>query len=81
LPGVPGPYTLALDRTNWKVGAVDLNTLALSIVYRGVEIPVVWNVLPKSGNSKFCERPNEQYKKRWGIETLFGVLKSLGFNS
>ena len=20
--GVPGPYTLALDRTNWKVGAV-----------------------------------------------------------
>jgi hypothetical protein len=20
--GVPGPYTLALDRTNWKVGAL-----------------------------------------------------------
>src|SRR5437867_439459 len=25
LLGVAGPYTLALDRTNWKVGAVDLN--------------------------------------------------------
>jgi hypothetical protein len=36
LLGVPGPYKLALDRTNWKVGAVDLNTLTLSIVYRGV---------------------------------------------
>jgi hypothetical protein len=38
LLGVPRPYTLALNRTNWKVGAVDLNILMLSIVYRGVEI-------------------------------------------
>jgi hypothetical protein len=34
--GVAGPYTLALDRTNWKVGTVDLNILMLLIVYRGV---------------------------------------------
>jgi hypothetical protein len=27
LLGVPWPYTLALDRTNWKFGAVDLNIL------------------------------------------------------
>ena len=56
LLGVPGPYTLALDRTNWKVGAVDLNILMLSIVYRGVGIPVVWTVLPKAGNSDTSER-------------------------
>ena len=42
LLGVAGPYTLALDRTNWKVGAADLNILMLSIVYRGVGISVVW---------------------------------------
>src|SRR5262245_38035508 len=53
--GVPGPYTLALDRTNWKVGAVDLNILMLSIVYRGIGFPVVWIVLPKAGNSDTCE--------------------------
>ena len=47
--GVPGPYTLALDRTNWKVGLVDLNILMLSIVSRGVGLPVVWWVLPKAG--------------------------------
>src|SRR5215813_13701528 len=49
LLGVPGPYTLALDRTNWKVGAVEVNILMLSIVYRGIGIPVVWIVLSKSG--------------------------------
>jgi hypothetical protein len=190
LLGVSGPYTLALDRTNWKVGAVDLNILMLSIVYRGAGIPVVWTVLSKAGNSdtserttvieifldlfgaqhiacllgdrefvgrewfrflkkhrikfqmrlhkntlvrngrgqdvqawrlfcrtrincplvipearkmwgrelylsgcrlkdgeylilvssEFSERPHEQYKNRWGIETLFGALKSRGFN-
>src|SRR5215475_6245643 len=36
LLGVPGPYTMTLDRTNWKVGAVDLNVLMLSIVYRAI---------------------------------------------
>jgi hypothetical protein len=54
--GVPGPYTLALDRTNWKIGAVNLNILMLSIVYRGIGIPVVWIVLSKSGASDTNER-------------------------
>ena len=54
--GVEGPYTLALDRTNWKVGVVDINILMLSIVYRGFGIPVVWIVLPKTGASDTIER-------------------------
>jgi hypothetical protein len=29
---------------------------------------------------EFCEKPHVEYKKRWGIETLFGALKSRGFN-
>src|SRR5262249_40798361 len=56
LVGVPGPDTLPLERTNWKVGAVDLNILMLSIVYRGVGIPVVWTVMSKAGNSDTSER-------------------------
>lgn len=54
--GLSGPDTLALDRMNWKVGAVDLNILMLSIVYRGIGIPVVWLVLPKAGASDTSER-------------------------
>ena len=56
LLGVEGPYTLALDRTNWKVGTVDVNILMLSIVHRGIGFPVVWLVLPKTGNSDTIER-------------------------
>jgi hypothetical protein len=31
-------------------------------------------------SSEFYEKPHEQYCKRWGIESLFGALKSGGFN-
>ena len=27
-----------------------------------------------------CEKSHEEYKKRWSVETLFGALKSRGFN-
>jgi hypothetical protein len=56
LLGVEGPYTLALDRTDWRVGAVEINILLLSIVYRGAGFPVVWMVLPKAGNPDALER-------------------------
>ena len=50
LLGQPGPYTLALDRTNWKVGATDLNILLLSIVWRDIGFSLIWFVLPHAGN-------------------------------
>ena len=56
LLGVAGPYTLALDRTDWKVGVVHLNILMLAIIYRGIAFPVVWLVLPCGGNSNTAER-------------------------
>jgi Transposase DDE domain len=56
LLGVAGPYTLALDRTNWQVGTVDINILLLSIVWRNIGFPLVWFVLPHAGNSDTTER-------------------------
>lgn len=49
--GISGPYTLALDRTNWKIGGAEVNILMLTIVYRGIGFPVVWMVMPWAGNS------------------------------
>lgn len=56
LLGEPGPYTLALDRTNWKIGELDVNILLLSVVWRGIGFPLVWFVLPHAGNSDTTER-------------------------
>ena len=41
---IPKPaegYTLAMDRTNWKFGRVDINFLVISIVVGTVSIPLV----------------------------------------
>jgi hypothetical protein len=56
LIGVPRPWVLTLDRTNWQLGKTPLNILVLGIVYKGVAIPVLWTMLEKKGNSKTEQR-------------------------
>ncbi len=36
LMGVPRPWVLTLDRSNWQLGKTPLNILVLGIVYKGV---------------------------------------------
>ena len=50
------PWILTLDRTNWKLGSVEINFLVLGVVYQGLAIPLFWTVLPKAGNSSTPER-------------------------
>ena len=40
---------LAIDRTNWKFGKAHLNLLVISIVYKGIAIPIYWKNLSKGG--------------------------------
>lgn len=47
---------LALDRTNWKFGKVDINILMLTATYKGVALPLMWSLLEKRGNSNTLER-------------------------
>lgn len=56
LLGVEGPWTLLLDRTNWKFGKIEINILMLGIVHQGIAYPIVWLLLPKAGNSDTDER-------------------------
>lgn len=44
-------WTLALDRTNWKIGTRDVNYLVLAIVTRRFRVPVFWTLLEGPGNS------------------------------
>ena len=48
-------WTLAMDRTNWKYGKINLNILTLGVAYQGSAIPLFWIPLRKRGNSNTSE--------------------------
>lgn len=50
------PYRLCLDRTNWKVGARDINLLVLCIVTRRARIPILWDIINRGGCSSMAQR-------------------------
>ena len=38
------PILLTLDRTNWKLGARDVNILVLAIITRRFRVPLMWSL-------------------------------------
>ncbi len=72
LIGVPAPWVLTLDRTNWQLGKTSLNILVLGVVYKGVAIPVLWTILEKKGNSNTPERQAiiSQFVALFGLESI-----------
>jgi hypothetical protein len=56
LIGVPAPWVITIDRTDWYLGETPLNVLVLGIAHRGVAFPLLWTVLPKKGCSDTRER-------------------------
>lgn len=51
-----GPWLLALDRTNWKLGSRDINILMLALVTRRFRVPLLWMLLDHPGNSTTDQR-------------------------
>jgi hypothetical protein len=57
LLGLDGPWHLALDRTQWRLGARDVNVLMLAVVTRRARVPLIWSVLDnRGGTSDSAER-------------------------
>jgi hypothetical protein len=50
------PWVLAIDRTNWDFGKTTINILMISVAWNGMGIPLLWMLLPTSGNSHTSER-------------------------
>jgi hypothetical protein len=44
-------WVLAMDRTNWDFGKTTINILMISVIWNDVGIPLIWTLLPSSGNS------------------------------
>lgn len=47
---------LSLDRTHWKLGKTHQNILGLGLLFQGVSIPFMYEVLGKAGNANTDER-------------------------
>jgi hypothetical protein len=56
LVGPAGSRTLALDRTNWKIGTHDVNHLVLAVVTRRFRVPLFRTLLEGPGNSATATR-------------------------
>ena len=72
LLGIPAPFLISIDRTDWYLGEAPLNILMLSLVYKGVAFPLLWTVLEKKGCSDTAERIQllEQYLKLFGRDSV-----------
>lgn len=56
LLGVPAPWVITLDRTDWYLGETPLNVMVIGIAYRGVAFPLLWTILEKKGCSDTAQR-------------------------
>lgn len=65
---VEGKYGLCLDRTNWKLGSLDINIMFLCVAYQGVGLPVLWTVLGANGGTP----PKKSGECYWNA--LYAVL-------
>ncbi len=54
--GPASAWTLALDRTSWKIGTRDVNFLVLAVVTRRFRVPLFWTLLDGPGNSATATR-------------------------
>jgi hypothetical protein len=72
---------LTMDRTNWQYGNKDINILMVGVVYKGIAIPIVWEILDKRGNSNTAERINiiNRIISYFGQERIAGILADREF--
>lgn len=55
LLGLKGKLKILLDRTEWKFGSSWINILTLSVAYKNVAIPILWEVMDTKGNATAIE--------------------------
>jgi len=74
-------WTLTMDRTNWKIGKVNINILYLAVAYKSIAIPLFWSLLQiKDDNGEsHTKRGNSNTKERIAIIdrfiNVFGVKR------
>jgi hypothetical protein len=82
LAGGAARRTLVMDRTNWKIGESEVNLLVLAVKTRHSQVPLIWRVLDRAGNSGAPERIDlmERYIAAFGQESIAMLLADREFN-
>ncbi len=77
------PFVIAIDRTEWQLGAAWVNVLMLSVGYKGISIPLFWTVLEEKGCSDNAERGGivQQFIDEFGAESIKFVAADREFAS
>lgn len=72
LLGVPRPWALTLDRTDWYLGQTPLNILVLGVCHQGTAFPLLWAVLEKKGCSSTAERVAllDEFGRQFGFASV-----------
>lgn len=82
IANVRAPFNLAIDRTNWKFGKININLLVLAVAMSDrFSIPILWVALPKQGNSNTAERIDimELFIKIFGVESIASLTADREF--
>jgi hypothetical protein len=73
-----GKWYLTMDRTNWMWGEADINILTLALVFKGIAIPVYWELIDnKGGNSNTKQRIHISSEKT-ALQGCLQIVSSLG---
>jgi len=76
-----GKWYLTIDRTNWEWGKSDINILTLAIAFKGIAIPIYWELLNKKGNSDTPERIAliQKFINQFGKDCIAGIFADREF--
>jgi len=72
LVGLPAPWVISIDRTDWCLTSTPINILTLGICYKGVAFPLLWVLLEKRGCSDDAERMAllSEFDRLFGFDSI-----------
>lgn len=78
-----GKLKILLDRTEWKFGETWVNILTLSVAYKNVAIPILWEVVNHKGNATAAEHKAiiEKFRTEFGAHRILRVYADREFGS
>lgn len=78
-----GKLKILIDRTEWKFGATWVNILTLSVAYKNVAIPILWEVVNHKGNATALEHKAiiEKFVAEFGAHRILRIYADREFGS